>query len=175
MSERHIPNGTVYLDGGEPGHLDLLCTLDRAEGWFDDRPAGSRTYRSGRVETWDLDHAWQLLDIGRRNAWIMWDGLYLRIISVHIGSALAEIWCSQGSRSGAALIDGEPAYLTLVEPSPPRPTGEWLPAERARAIRDLVAETIGPDARPAVLAPDSSNGTLTEFNPWAAEFTEARR
>ncbi|MFI5542033.1 hypothetical protein ACIA5H_37290, partial [Nocardia sp. NPDC051900] len=50
-------------------------------------------------------------------------------------------------------------------PSPPRPTDEWFPAERARAIRDLVG-----DARPAVQVPTPDGKRRVAFDPWAPEF-----
>jgi len=108
-------------------------------------------------------------------AWVTWEGEYMRVNTVHYdpyqnihgnpGRRPARIECSQRQRAGYAKIDGSPAYLDLIEPSPPAPDDEWLPAERARAIRELIGDRPRPKS---VWVPDG-HGDIMLIDPWATD------
>ncbi|OXR46645.1 hypothetical protein B7C42_01619 [Nocardia cerradoensis] len=165
----------------EPIHLDCtnqtfdvvrLGTLRDAEANIRPATTGTQTYLAGEIHCGPDDAA--LIDqLIRRHpfvpAWVVFESKHIRVESVECymrGSSL--ITCGQAGEYACAVLDGALTALTVVEPSPPRPTSEWIDCERARAIRDLVG-----DDRPVVEVPDGLQ--FVPFDPWAPEYVEANR
>ncbi|MFD9614919.1 hypothetical protein ACFWWS_36695 [Streptomyces sp. NPDC059083] len=133
---------------------------------------GSRNYLSGtivrlsRTDNEVISTLFDRLDFG--TAWVVHAGSHIRIENCEITWGRCLITCSQAHRVGLAYLDGVAHMLTVVEPSPPRAIEEWFPAERARAIRDLVGD--GP--RPDVQVPSPDYTSRVAFDPWAQELRE---
>ncbi|MEV6258054.1 hypothetical protein AB0L97_32845 [Nocardia sp. NPDC051911] len=163
----------VHLAIAEPHHLApvWIATLDDARPEIETKASGSRTYLAGIVAAAGSDAE----DVGRSllglvehlTVWVEYRGSYVRVQSVDLGDWRLRIRCSQAADVGLAFLDGQETALRVVEPSPPRPTDEWFPAERARAIRDLVG-----DARPTVQVPTPDGKERIAFDPWAPEFMQ---
>ncbi|WP_063039687.1 hypothetical protein [Nocardia pseudovaccinii] len=169
----------IVAHGAELGELIPICRLTDARPDIQTRTTGKRVYLAGSIVTRDL-HAFAAISgaiVGPIAAWAVWGTEYMRIwgISSDYRTGGYVIECTQAADVGFAQIDGVPTTLRIVEPSPPRPVDEWLPAERARAIRDLVGDA----RRPSVLVPGDTGPdgaiTLVSCDPWAPEFTEATR
>lgn len=156
------PDGTVVAEAPERGQLREVLRLTNIETDVQSYPTGTASYKAGAVYTCDTDSITQLLQVMPLTMWIVCDGVFLRIqtVSSNHWREKHRIECTQGTDTGCAVIYGKGHTLRLVEPSPPRPTDEWLDAERSRAIRDLLG-----DARPAVLVP--GDGGLVPCDPWA--------
>ncbi|MGV9742843.1 hypothetical protein [Nocardia farcinica] len=109
--------------------------------------AGTRPYRSGIISV-AAEHIWPIVDGRAEHAWTFWvrvDDEYLRVQRVQIpilgGTAILEVDQSLPAPATRVGTDGTIAVqLRVVEPSPPRPTSEWLPAEAERVVRDYENE-----------------------------------
>ncbi|WP_330253083.1 hypothetical protein OG874_00260 [Nocardia sp. NBC_00565] len=168
-------DGTEYAtvsmvrEGEAPGKLLPLCTLTDARLDIQTYTTGSRVYLAGCIATSDTEagEAINRVDL-LTTLFAVWGAEYLRINAWRrdrmSGGYIIE--CSQAADVGYAKINGKDTCLRLVEPSPPRPCEEWLPAERDRAIRDLVGKVI---PRPSVLVPDwaSTPMQLVRCDPWS--------
>ncbi|MBF6298250.1 hypothetical protein IU459_11930 [Nocardia amamiensis] len=132
----------LYQAAPESGEVHYLATLDGATAELETRYAGTRPYLAGEIRT-RPHHIRRLMETIEHGVhWVTVDGTYLRVHALQIDldvvgwigvdqSTFAKKW----TPAGIAITD-----LRVVEPSPPRPTEEWMPAEIARAIRDRQAE-----------------------------------
>ncbi|MBF6515547.1 hypothetical protein IU421_14840 [Nocardia cyriacigeorgica] len=155
------PDGTIVVNGPNPAELHELCRLTDMQPTIKTHTTGTARYKAGAVYTRDLTAAKKVFDaVLDAQLWIVFDGTYIRVTTISMGWNEGRIEASQGADIGYALISGTLRDLRLVEPSPPRPSDEWVDAERARAIRDLLGE-----ARPEVLIPDSTHG-WRRFDSW---------
>ncbi|MBF6202338.1 hypothetical protein, partial [Nocardia cyriacigeorgica] len=81
-----------------------------------------------------------------RTFWVVIDDEYLRVqtagASLAAGGGMLVVDQSTNNLHITAYLGQPmvPAALRIVEPSPPRPTAEWIQAETERALRDWQAE-----------------------------------
>lgn len=160
----------IFVEGDRSGEVKLRCRLTDADPQIHAYTLGQRSYRGGRIYTRDTHTISALLDDGylvQRAAWVKWAETCMRISSFHLQPDRGWIDCTQAVTTGAARIDGQLQALTIIEPSPPRPSSEWLPAERAHAIRELLGAP-GPE----VQVPEWSDGRMVwvPCDPWAPEY-----
>lgn len=174
MTQPHILNGTVYGAERDPGDYRVIGELSDPYPELQQHISGSSTYWRGYIYARDIPEGCVSLELN--HVWIGWHDKFLRVSGWSHGSNVdptSRRWrfeCSQCHDVGAAVFDyHHRVVLPIIEPSPPRPEEEWLDAERARAIRELV----GAGRRPHVQAPNR-RGDLVSFDPWAPEFMEVQ-
>ncbi|MGW4123649.1 hypothetical protein [Nocardia sp. NPDC004711] len=141
---RATPVNAIYRAGDQPGELITICELPAtATAVLTTRRTGSRDYLAGTL-TVDPDVVRTLLQLpGTPTCWALWDGTYIRIRDISItdgGAGLLRVDQSTHAMSTKQAEGGRIA-LRIVEPSPPQPVSEWVPAERERALADHHAAT----------------------------------
>ncbi|MGW4718297.1 hypothetical protein [Nocardia sp. NPDC004260] len=134
----------LYRAAPASGEIHYVTTLDDATPHLETRYAGTRPYLAGEIRTTAAEVHRLAETIEHGDHWVTVEGTYIRVHKLAIDMSWVGFgWIGVDQSTfakkltpiGIAITD-----LRVVEPSPPRPTEEWMPAEIARAIRDRQAE-----------------------------------
>jgi hypothetical protein len=151
----------LYAATPDTGEIHYLTTLDGATAELETRYAGTRPYLAGEIRV-RPEHIHRAMEtIADAPHWVSVDGTYLRVQQLGVDlSGVGWIGVDQ-STFAIKMLPGGPAVsdLRIVEPSPPRPSEEWMPAEIERALRDRQAEKDLAVAINAVFAHPTGDGS----------------
>ncbi|WP_280247309.1 hypothetical protein [Nocardia abscessus] len=134
----------LYKAAPESGEVHYVTTFNDATPHLETRYAGTRPYLAGEIRATAAEVQRLAETIEHGDHWVTVDGTYLRVHKLAIDTSCVgfgwigvdqSTFAKKWTPGGIAITD-----LRVVEPSPPRPTEEWMPAEIARAIRDRQAE-----------------------------------
>lgn len=137
----------LYAEGHRRSETVCVGELLDAQPDLTTRYAGTRPYKVGiiAIRADDLV-ALEVAGFPERTFWVVIDDEYLRVqtagASLAAGGGMLVVDQSTNNLHITAYLGQPmvPAALRIVEPSPPRPTAEWIQAETERALRDWQAE-----------------------------------
>jgi hypothetical protein len=134
----------LYKAAPESGEIHYVTTFNDATPHLETRYAGTRPYLAGEIQVHAAEVHRLAETLAHASYWVTIDDTFLRVQKLAVDLSWAgwgwigvdqSTFAKKWTPGGIAITD-----LRVVEPSPPRPTEEWMPAEIARAIRDRQAE-----------------------------------